>query len=1273
MGIDRVYRGSLTIMYSDTQPTNLEVLWADTSSEPHILKYYDKIDEKWVVTGTPLNDVIIPAEQIITDSNNRFVTDAQIANFSDHYTKEEIDSRLQQDADTSPWKPTVAIFSDIASEYPNPEDGWTVNSQDTGWTYRYVASSNSWVPISANSIPLASDSVNGLMSSEDKSKLDLIPASVATNLDSKADKVSGATEGNWAALDSTGNLVDSGWNSSMFVPISEFALKADKVLNGTNGNFVTLDGGGNIQDSGKSPSSFLLSPSTYTSGNVVQYDSSGQVVSTVFPAALATERSNGFMSNSDKVKLDQIQAGAQVNQNAWSIIRVNNSSINSTTSNDTFTIQSSGVVTLTTNGKTLTIGVDGTMFAPMSHVGSGGNAHALVTESIAGFMSPEDKVKLDSITISGDGSIAENTFFSFSFNDNNGDNLASISSTSPTDVFTFSEAMGIVFVPDTENKAVSIGIDQTFVATDSSNGLMSSSDKQKLDSIVMPNGGGNVTFATNAFSYFSFEDVYGNSLTGYPIQSSNASDTIHFREGNGIAFTVNNASKFIEISINTNGIPAATESSNGLMSFSDKTKLDGIGDATTDKTGLIQIAGVLSGTATNPSLASTGVESGTYTYPQITVGADGRITSISNMSPGDMYKSTYDTNDDGIVDHAELSDNASNLGGNPPSYYQKAITISPTAPDNPVVNDIWLNTSQTTFIWQEYDGTQWNAIGGSGGSSIDDAVTSTSSTWSSTKISELTSDCMPKSTYDTNGDGIVDHAALADVATTANNATNFGGNPVSYYDKFITRSSKAPSSPLVDDLWIDTSNNPNTMKRYDGTTWVVVGYEQQIINDSITSSTTTWSSSQISNTFSSFTIPWNKITSAPNSSPSAIDMAVSEAHTHSNKAVLDLFTSGSGGTLLYNGSQLGDMLKSIYDTNNDGIIDVAATLNGLVSTIAELNYVHGVTSNIQDQLDSVSLSVQWKGYLQTYADISTQFPNPLNGWLVVVYTDENYSNHRTAYIYNDNSSSWQFIGYLDTPPNATMTSMGLIQISGDLTGTASNPQLIATGVTAGSYINPNITVDAKGRVTSISNGESPSSIIDDSRIGQGITWSSYYINELIGVNNSTGEANAANIGTMSNLITPQTDNLVDAINSVQKEIGSSLQYLTTPYKTTLIDAINSLQSQIPQSGFGDMMKSTYDTNGNGVVDNSEKLGGQLPSYYALSSDITSINSKIGDLTQLTVANDGNIVSAINGISSRVALSGTQFISNASDSQQFYRTDLDQWYFYSSAAGAWIQL
>ena len=67
-----------------------------------------------------------------------------------------------------------------------------------------------------------------------------------------------------------------------------------------------------------------------------------------------------------------------------------------------------------------------------------------------------------------------------------------------------------------------------------------------------------------------------------------------------------------------------------------------------------------------------------------------------------------------------------------------------------------------------------------------------------------------------------------------------------------------------------------------------------------------------------------------------------------NKTVTIISSGGGGGST-------GDMLKSVYDTNNNGIVDKAETLNdgtsSLSASISELNYVDGVTSNIQTQLN----------------------------------------------------------------------------------------------------------------------------------------------------------------------------------------------------------------------------------------------------------------------------------------------------------------------------------
>lgn len=91
-------------------------------------------------------------------------------NWNDKYTKNEIDNKFSTLENNINWKESVNTFADIAKTYPKPEDGWTVNVKDTDYTYRY--SGSTWVAISANAIPKATQTLDGLMSKEDKTNYD---------------------------------------------------------------------------------------------------------------------------------------------------------------------------------------------------------------------------------------------------------------------------------------------------------------------------------------------------------------------------------------------------------------------------------------------------------------------------------------------------------------------------------------------------------------------------------------------------------------------------------------------------------------------------------------------------------------------------------------------------------------------------------------------------------------------------------------------------------------------------------------------------------------------------------------------------------------------------------------------------------------------------------------------------------------------------------------------------------------------------------------------
>lgn len=83
-----------------------------------------------------------------------------------------------------------------------------------------------------------------------------------------------------------------------------------------------------------------------------------------------------------------------------------------------------------------------------------------------------------------------------------------------------------------------------------------------------------------------------------------------------------------------------------------------------------------------------------------------------------------------------------------------------------------------------------------------------------------------------------------------------------------------------------------------------------------------------------------------------------KSHSHNNSNVLNKFSENESG-VMYDGQKLasatdmGDMKKEQYDTNSDGIVDKAETLEGLLATIDELNFIGGTKSNIQEQINSI--------------------------------------------------------------------------------------------------------------------------------------------------------------------------------------------------------------------------------------------------------------------------------------------------------------------------------
>lgn len=128
----------------------------------------------------------------------------------------------------------------------------------------------------------------------------------------KTDKVTGATENNFAALTSSGNLKDSGSKASDFLTAhQDISGKADKVTGATNGNLAGLDGNGNLTDSGYKVDSNGLAPSAntlYTSQTIMlkMYEKADKVTGAT-NGNLAGLDGNGNLIDSGKKASDFVE------------------------------------------------------------------------------------------------------------------------------------------------------------------------------------------------------------------------------------------------------------------------------------------------------------------------------------------------------------------------------------------------------------------------------------------------------------------------------------------------------------------------------------------------------------------------------------------------------------------------------------------------------------------------------------------------------------------------------------------------------------------------------------------------------------------------------------------------------------------------------------------------------------------------------------------------------------------------------------------------------
>ena len=93
------------------------------------------------------------------------------------------------------------------------------------------------------------------------------------------------------------------------------------------------------------------------------------------------------------------------------------------------------------------------------------------------------------------------------------------------------------------------------------------------------------------------------------------------------------------------------------------------------------------------------------------------------------------------------------------------------------------------------------------------------------------------------------------------------------------------------------------------------------------------------------------------------------------------------------------------DTTNNCL--VVKKIDGQTATVAEINFLTGVTSNIQAQIDNLGKSMTMYGVFGTKADLlASVSPTPVDGNTAIVIADEDNNNKQMTYIYIASNSAW---------------------------------------------------------------------------------------------------------------------------------------------------------------------------------------------------------------------------------------------------------------------------
>lgn len=375
----------------------------------------------WTATNLNNGDRVITQDAgTITLGNFAVVANQELIFWKDSESQvwqtSEGNYKLKQTAKTDPTASGTTITA-IDTITQNSNGDITATKK----TIRGATTSQTGVVQLAGSIGATVDSENNKAASE-KAVRDAIKALDVSNITANlgASKTLSALSETDGKISATATPIQIS-ESQVTNLTTDLGNKADKVTNATSGNFAGLDENGNLTDSGKKASDFATSTQGGKADTAIQgvklngassalTPDSNKVVT--IPDAVATGTTgatNGLMTAADKKKLNGIASGAEVNQNAFSNVKVGSTTVAADTKTDTLELVAGGATTITadaTNDKITISSTDKSVTAVGNHYtpstdanaekdASGGTATQLPTSSTGTLVQVVTGVKMD--------------------------------------------------------------------------------------------------------------------------------------------------------------------------------------------------------------------------------------------------------------------------------------------------------------------------------------------------------------------------------------------------------------------------------------------------------------------------------------------------------------------------------------------------------------------------------------------------------------------------------------------------------------------------------------------------------------------------------------------------------------------------------------------------------------------------------------------------------------------------------------------------------------